>query len=102
MAAAGAFGSPVPGPRQAPSTPGGSTLNDQMVAEYLLSKRYFLAALELHQELLEGNSGIHNVAPLNTFFNDPAKFAALVNSTEAKAKENKGKGMSCFETAPYE
>lgn len=80
-------------------TPGGLTpspaprCDEKAVAEFLLSKRFHLAALEFHQELLEANNGLHNVEVLNKFFNDPGNFVALVRSTEAKAKENKANGV---------
>ena len=45
--------SPV-GPQRTLATSASVGLNDAAVAEYLLSKRFYLAALELHQELLEG------------------------------------------------
>lgn len=69
-----------------------TSIDDGAVAQYLLNKRYFLVALELHQELLEGNNGVHNVASLNSFFNSPEQMAALVRSTEDKAKQNKSSG----------
>lgn len=67
-------------------------LDDNIIGQYLLNKRYFLAALELHQELLEGNNGIHNVGVLNAFFNNADTLASLVKSTEDKAKQNKASG----------
>jgi hypothetical protein len=67
--------------------PGGG--DEASVAQFLLSRKYYLAALELHQELLEGNNGIHNVAPLNAFFGSQDNFAALVRSTEEKGRTNK-------------
>ena len=42
------------GPQRTLATAASAGLNDAAVAEYLLSKRFYLAALELHQELLEG------------------------------------------------
>ena len=62
-------------------------VDESVVAEFLLFKKYHLAALELHQELLESNNGVHNVAALNKFFNDPALFESLVLKTDEKARQ---------------
>lgn len=67
-------------------------MDDSAAAEYLLKKKYYLAALELHQELLEGNNGVHNVSPLNKFFGDPFNYAALVKSVETEEANNKKNG----------
>ncbi len=67
-------------------------MDDNSVAEYLLKKKYTLAALELHQELLEGNNGVHNIAALNKFFGDSANYAALLKQVEADAATNKKNG----------
>ncbi len=67
-------------------------LTGDAVAEWLLSQKYHLAALELHQELLEGNNGVHTVARLNSFFNSADAFAALTKSTEARSKQNDANG----------
>ena len=85
------------GSLEAPGRPGSSgglaAIDEGVVAQYLLNKRYFLAALELHQELLEGNNGIHNISSLNAFFNNADTLASLVRSTEDKAKQNKASGQ---------
>jgi hypothetical protein len=60
------------------------------VAQHLLSRKLYLTALELHQELLENNSGVHNVAVLNKFFNDPKNFSALVRRVEEEETKAKG------------
>jgi hypothetical protein len=88
-------------------------VDEATVAQFLLGRKYFLAALELHQELLEGNNGIHNVgctcgactacwlslswlvaivAVLNRYFTEPANLAAVLKSTEEKTKQNKANG----------
>ncbi len=67
-------------------------MDESAVANYLIGKKYHLAALELHQELLEANNGVHNVAALNKFFNDPSLFDSLVKTTEKKAQEAQAKG----------
>jgi hypothetical protein len=84
----------VPGGATRPPLAGApvASVDDKVVAEFLLSRRYHLAALEFHQELLEGNNGVHHVEVLNKFFNEPGNFSNLVRSTEAKAKENKAAG----------
>ena len=82
-----AFPSPT-GPQRTLATAASAGLNDAAVAEYLLSKRFYLAALELHQELLEGNNGIHNVATLNQFFGSPDNYAGIVRQTLDKVKKN--------------
>ena len=46
------------------------SLSDDSLATYLIQKGHFLTALEFHQELLEGNNGVHSVAALNRFFGD--------------------------------
>ena len=66
-----------------------ASVDETAVSRFLLSRKYYLTALELHQELLEGNNGIHNVADLNAFFGSSDKFAALVRATEEKARANK-------------
>lgn len=66
--------------------------DESAVAEFLIAKKYHLAALELHQELLEANNGVHNVAALNKFFNDGSLFESLVRTTEKKAQEAQTKG----------
>jgi hypothetical protein len=70
----------------------GREIDESLVAEFLLAKKYHLAALELHQELLESNNGVHNVPSLNRFFNDPSLFESLVATTEKKAREAQAKG----------
>ena len=70
----------------------GRDLDEAQVGEFLLAKKYHLVALELHQELLEANNGVHNVAALNRFFNDGTMFENLVRTTENKAREAKAKG----------
>lgn len=77
---------------RAPQAQAPSPLDESAVAEFLLSRKYMLTALELHQELLEGNNGIHNVPSLNAFFNSPEKYAMLVRATESRAKDNAGAG----------
>jgi hypothetical protein len=67
-------------------------MDDNGVAEYLLKKKYHLVALELHQELLEGNHGVHSVAALNKFFGDAANYAALVRSVEGEEAANRKNG----------
>ena len=62
--------------------PSGAGVSDADVAAYLLSKKCFLTALEFHQELLEANNGLHGVAALNKFFNDPTIYSALVRKIE--------------------
>jgi len=57
-----------------------------------LGRRFHLTALEFHQELLEGNNGLHNVAALNSFFSNPSAFASLTTSIETAAKKNKAEG----------
>ena len=74
-----------------------SALTDDVVAAYLLQKRYLLAALELHQELLEGNNGVHGVAALHRFFGDESKLLALTQRTELEEANAKkaAAGASC-------
>ena len=67
-------------------------LDDAAVASHLLSRKFFLAALELHQELLEGNDGVHNVSVLNKFFNDSSNYASLVKRVEDEEVKNKLNG----------
>lgn len=67
-------------------------MDDNAVAEYLLKKKYNLAALELHQELLEGNNGVHNVPALNKFFGDGANYTSLLKQVETDAATNKKNG----------
>lgn len=69
-----------------------AALDESAVAEFLVSKKYHLAALELHQELLESNNGVHHIAALNRFFNDPSLFESLVATTDRKAREAQAKG----------
>jgi len=83
-----AFGTPVP----AGSGGAGAGLTEEAVADFLISRKYHLAALELHQELLEGNNGVHNVARLNTFFNNPKAYQSLLEITETRARQNKAEG----------
>ena len=54
------------------------SLSDDSLATYLIQKGHFLTALEFHQELLEGNNGVHSVAALNRFFGDAQNFEKLV------------------------
>ena len=76
-------------------SPLGSSLSEAGVADFLLSKRYYLAALELHQDLLESNNGVHDVARLNQFFNDPENFMGIAKAVEAKAIQTKASCESC-------
>ena len=76
-------------------TSGGRDLDESQVAEFLLAKKFHLVALELHQELLEANNGVHNVAALNRFFNDGTMFENLVRTTETKARDAKAKCACC-------
>jgi hypothetical protein len=78
------------------NAPNIATIDESSVADFLLQKKYHLAALELHQELLESNNGVHNVASLNRFFNDATLFDSLVKSTEKKANDFRAKGMFCL------
>ena len=55
-----------------------SIISDDTLATYLIQKGHFLTALEFHQELLEGNNGVHSVATLNRFFGDSQNFEKLV------------------------
>ena len=55
-----------------------SSTDDDACARHLLSRKFYLAALELHQELLEGNNGVHSVGALNSFFGDAGNYASLV------------------------
>lgn len=80
--------------RPAPNT--GSGLDNDAVAKYLLQNKFFLAALELHQELLEGNNGVHNVGVLNAFFSDPTNYAKLVASAAGEEEKNKKNGKLYF------
>lgn len=77
-----------------PSSP--VLIDDAAVASHLLSRKFFLAALELHQELLEGNDGVHNVSVLNKFFNDPSNYASLVKRVEDEEVKNKLNGECIF------
>jgi hypothetical protein len=52
-------------------------ISDDSLATYLIQKGHFLTALEFHQELLEGNNGVHSVAALNRFFGDAQNFEKL-------------------------
>lgn len=70
------------GPGTASREVAGGAVDDLKVAEFLLREKYFLAALELHQELLERNHGTHTVQALHDFFRDESKIDALT-STEA-------------------
>ena len=73
-----------------------SALTDDAVAAYLLQKRYLLAALELHQELLEGNNGVHGVAALHRFFGDESKLLSLTQRTELEeANAKKAAAGAC-------
>jgi hypothetical protein len=76
------------GPRRTPTTTLSVGLDDNAVGEYLLTKQFYLAALELHQELLEGNNGIHNVGVLNKFFGEQDNYAGIVRQTSEKIKRN--------------
>jgi len=64
-------------------------VDDNTVAEHLLKKKYYLSALELHQELLEGNNGVHNVAALNKFFGDSNNYSTLMKQVETDSITNK-------------
>jgi hypothetical protein len=55
-------------------------VDDSRVADYLLSQKLYLAALEMHQELIERNKGAHSVAPLNDFFRDESRIDSLATS----------------------
>jgi hypothetical protein len=57
-------------------------------AEYLLRKKFLLTALELHQELLEANGGVHEVEALNDVFGSPAKLQALNEANEKSFRAN--------------
>ena len=81
------------------SASSGAALTDDAVAAYLLQKRYLLAALELHQELLEGNNGVHGVAALHRFFGDESKLLALTQRTEQEeASARKAAAGACSRT----
>lgn len=67
-------------------------VDDNTVAEHLLKKKYYLSALELHQELLEGNNGVHNVAALNKFFGDNSNYTTLMKQVENDSLTNKKNG----------
>lgn len=59
--------------------------------------RYYLAALELHQELLEGNQGLHNVSSLNKFFTSADNYGTLVKKVaEEEAKNARGCACCCW------
>ena len=65
------------------------------VANYLLRKRFYLTALELHQELLERNGGVpHNVEQLNNIFTDQEVLDSLLvqNEEEANKAAEHGEG----------
>ena len=81
-----------PNPLRVPASAASSSLTDGDVANFLLSRQLFAAALEMHQELLERNNGLHAVAPLNTFFHSADTFRALLAETDAKAAQNKANG----------
>jgi hypothetical protein len=49
-----------------------------LVAELLLKENFYLAALELHQELIERARGPHPVQCLNQFFGDPDKLESII------------------------
>jgi hypothetical protein len=66
-----------------------SIISDDTLATYLIQKGHFLTALEFHQELLEGNNGVHSVATLNRFFGDSQNFEKLVAKvTESEEAAN--------------
>lgn len=73
-----AAGAPTPSP----------PLDEGSVADFLLKKKYFLSALELHQELQEGNNGMHSVGALNKFFNDGNTYASLVKRVADEEAKN--------------
>lgn len=66
-----------------------SIAEDTQTAEHLLKRKFYLAALEFHQELLEGNNGVHNVGVLNKFFGDANNYASLVKRVEEEEAKNK-------------
>lgn len=69
---------------------GASPVTDEAAAQHLLSRKFYLAALELHQELLEGNNGVHGVGVLNSFFGDANNYASLVRRVvEEEARSRK-------------
>ena len=70
-------------------------MDEHGVADFLLKKKFYLAALELHQELLEGNNGVHSVAALNKFFGDAAGYASLLRQVEGD-RETNNKNGECF------
>lgn len=91
---------PAPAPPAAPVAP---SVDENLVAEFLLRKKFFLSALELHQELQEGNNGIHGVAALNRFFNDQATYTSLVKRVADEEARNKAQctlpfrhSVNCF------
>ena len=66
-----------------------NSISDDTLATYLIQKGHFLTALEFHQELLEGNNGVHSVATLNRFFSDSQNFEKLVAKvTESEDSAN--------------
>ncbi len=76
------------GPRRIPTTSASVGIDDNAVAEYLLSKNLYLVALELHQELLENNNGIHNIGILNSFFGEADNYTGILRQTNEKIKRN--------------
>ena len=58
------------------------------VANYLLRKRFYLTALEMHQELLERNGGVaHSIEQLNDIFTDQETLDSLLTQNEEEAKK---------------
>lgn len=88
---AGSLSTPVVRkPRFATGTPmggadgrGAGNLDDTRVAEFLLKEKLYLAALEMHQELLERNRGSHTVQPLNEFFRDESRIDSFLAAESA-------------------
>ena len=68
-------------------------LNENNIADFLLAKKHYLTALEFHQELLEGNNGVHNVSSLNRFFNEPTNYTTILRATEELAQKNRNECM---------
>ena len=68
-------------------------VDEAKVADFLLRERLYLAALEMHQELLERNHGSHAVAALSEFFKDEARIDAMITaeaSTDASISSTLG------------
>ncbi len=80
----------------APATAPTPSVDENAVADFLLKKKYYLAALELHQELLEGNNGVHNVGTLHKFFGDAAMYNNLVKSVADMTAANKRACECCM------